>query len=85
MLKEIIISVIIVFFIISLDIVTQNYTKETVVNTSEKLSNLKEKMKNTEENISNDIENTFSDSTFIQNPLHLSTSSGTLFPVHYLL
>ena len=56
MLKEIIISVIIVFFIISLDIVTQNYTKETVVNTSEKLSNLKEKMKNTEENISNDIE-----------------------------
>ena len=35
--------------------------------------------------ISNDIENAFSDSTFIQNPLHLSTSSGTLFPVHYLL
>lgn len=56
MLKEIIISIIIVLSIIGLDILTQNYTKETVKNTSEKLSNLKEKINNNEENILKDIE-----------------------------
>lgn len=56
MFKEIIISIVILIFIIGLDVVTQNYTKETVISTSEKLSNLKEKINNNEKNISNDLE-----------------------------
>ena len=44
MFKEVIISIIIVSAIVSLDIISQNYTKETVSQTSSMLSNLKEKM-----------------------------------------
>ena len=59
MLKEIIISIIIVISIISLDFVTQNYTKETVTQTSVKLSKLKEQLKNNTEDIDNDLDNIF--------------------------
>ena len=60
MFKEVIISITIVLSIIGLDIITQNYTKETVVNTSEMLSNLKNKINYNEENISKDIEEIYS-------------------------
>ena len=56
MFKEVIISIIIVFCIIVLDIITQNYTKETVINTSEMLSKLKDDINNNEENILDEIE-----------------------------
>lgn len=45
MFKEIIISLIIIISIVSLDLVTQKYTKESVQETSIKLSSLKEKIK----------------------------------------
>ena len=54
--KEIIISIIIIIFIIALDFITQNYTKETVVQTTAKLSYLKEKIKTDGDKISNDLE-----------------------------
>lgn len=56
MLKEVIISIIIVISIVGLDFITQNYTKETVTQASRMLSDLKEKIKNDEDNISNNIE-----------------------------
>ena len=61
MFKEIIISIIIVCCIIGLDILTQNYTKETVSITSEKLSNLKEKVNNKDKNILKIIEEIYND------------------------
>ena len=51
-----IISILIVITIVSLDIISQNYTKETVSQTSSMLINLKEKIKNDENDISNSIE-----------------------------
>ena len=56
MFKEVIISILIVITIVSLDIISQNYTKETVSQTSSMLRNLKEKIKNDENDISNSIE-----------------------------
>ena len=56
MLKEIIISIIIVISIISLDFVTQNYTEETVTHTSAQLTELKTKIKNSEEGVLNKID-----------------------------
>lgn len=56
MLKEVVISIIIVISIIALDFVTQNYTKATVKQTSGMLSDLKQQIENNEENISNYIE-----------------------------
>ena len=56
MFKEVIISIIIVLCIIVLDIITQNYTKETVLRTSEMLSKLKDDINNNEENILDEIE-----------------------------
>lgn len=56
MFKEVIISIIIVLCIIVLDIITQNYTKETVIKTSEMLSKLKYDINNNEENIFDEIE-----------------------------
>ena len=61
MLKEIIISMIIIFCIIGLDVLTQNYTEETVKHTSEKLSNLKENINNNKESISKDIDKIYAD------------------------
>ena len=56
MFKEVIISIIIVLCIIVLDIITQNYTKEIVLRTSEMLSKLKDDINNNEENILDEIE-----------------------------
>ena len=56
MFKEVIISIMIVLCIIVLDIITQNYTKETVLRTSEMLSKLKDDINNNEENILDEIE-----------------------------
>ena len=42
MFKEIMISIIIIVSIISLDIVTQNYTKQSIQETSGKLISLKD-------------------------------------------
>ena len=56
MFKEIIISIIIVISIVTLDFVTQNYTKDTVAQTSTALSDLKEQIKINGENILNDLE-----------------------------
>lgn len=55
MFKEVIISIIIVISIISLDIITQNYTNETVKQTSTMLNSLKEEIKTNKTNISNDL------------------------------
>lgn len=59
MFKEIIISIIIVISILTLDIVTQNYTKETVQQTNAMLNNLKESIKNGEDGIYNNVEEIF--------------------------
>jgi len=59
MLKEIIISIVIVISIISLDFATQNYTKETVIQTSAKLTELKKQIKNNENNVSNSLDKIF--------------------------
>lgn len=59
MLKELIISIVIVFLITVLDFVTQDYTKETVKQTSAMLNNLKEEIKRDEENVSDDLEEIF--------------------------
>lgn len=59
MLKEVIISIVIVLSITVLDFVTQDYTKETVKQTSIMLNNLNEKIKINEENISDDLEEIF--------------------------
>lgn len=59
MLKEVIISIVIVLSITVLDFVTQDYTKETVKQTSIMLNNLKEEIKINEENISDDLEEIF--------------------------
>ena len=56
MLKEIVISIIIVISIVSLDFLTQNYTEETVTNTSEQLTELKTKIKNDEEGVLKKLE-----------------------------
>lgn len=56
MFKEIIISITIIIFIISLDFVTQNYTKETVKNTSTMLSDLKEKINRNANDLPKNIE-----------------------------
>ena len=45
MFKEVIISIVIIVFIISLDIITQNYTRESVIQTSLELANLKDEIK----------------------------------------
>ena len=52
MLKEVIISIIIVITIVSLDFITQNYTKEAVQQTSIMLTDLKEDIKKNENNLS---------------------------------
>lgn len=59
MLKELIISIVIVFSIAVLDFVIQDYTKETVKQTSAMLNNLKEDIKTNEENISDNLEKIF--------------------------
>lgn len=56
MIKETIISIIIIIFIIALDFVTQNYTKDTVEQASAMLSDLKEEIKKEEDNLANDME-----------------------------
>ena len=59
MLKEVIISIVIVLSITVLDFVTQDYTKKTVKQTSIMLNNLKEEIKRNEENISDDLKEIF--------------------------
>ncbi len=61
MFKEIVISIIIVIVIFSLDLVTQNYTKETTNLTSERLTNLKEEIKKGESKITNTINQIYKD------------------------
>lgn len=61
MFKEVIISIIIVLCIIVLDIITQNYTKETVMITSEMLSELKDNINNNEKNVLNEIEEIYAE------------------------
>ena len=56
MFKEIVISIIIIISIIALDFVTQNYTKESMEQTSAMLSELKQQIKSNESKISNSIE-----------------------------
>lgn len=55
MFKEIIISIIIIISIFSLDFVTQNYTNESVSQTSEMLTDLKEKINKGEDNLNNNL------------------------------
>lgn len=59
MLKEVIISIIIVIAIFSLDFITQNYTKEAIQQTSSLLSNLKEDIKNDEDKLDTKIEDIY--------------------------
>lgn len=59
MLKEVIISIIIVICIFALDFVTQSYTKKTVEETSTMLRNLKVQIKSEENNTLNSIEEIF--------------------------
>lgn len=56
MLREVIISIIIVIFIILLDFVTQNYTEEAVKQANAMLSELKGQIMRKEDNISRNIE-----------------------------
>lgn len=59
MFKEVIISIMIVISIIVLDLCTQNYTKETVKETTEMLNNLKVQIKENEENILDNLKGIF--------------------------
>lgn len=59
MLKEVIISIVIVLSITVLDFVTQDYTKATVKQTSVMLNNLKEEIKRDEEKASDNLEEIF--------------------------
>lgn len=60
MFKELIILILIVVSIVVLDFVTQNYTKETVRQTSTRLNSLKEEIKNnTQNSLDSDIERIF--------------------------
>lgn len=56
MFKGIIISIIIIISIVSLDFVTQNYTNETVSQTSSMLTDLKDKINKGEDNLNNNLE-----------------------------
>lgn len=56
MIKEVIISIIIIISIISLDIVTQNYTKESATETRTKLTELKEEIKSGSNNVNQSID-----------------------------
>lgn len=56
MFKEVAISVIIIVCIVTLDFVTQKYTKESMEQTSIMLSELKEEIKNNKNSVSNSIE-----------------------------
>lgn len=56
MFKEVVISIIIVISIISLDLITQDYAKESIDQTSTMLSDLKEKIKEEEDQINNNLE-----------------------------
>ena len=56
MFKEMIISIIIVVSIVCLDFVTQNYTNESISETSVMLTDLKEKINKGEDNKSNKID-----------------------------
>lgn len=58
MLKEIIISIVIIVSIFALDLVTQNFTKESVEHTSTMLDDLKEEIKNNN-NVANNIEEVY--------------------------
>ena len=59
MFKETVISIIIIIFIISLDFITQNYTKETVENTTDMLNELKKQVENDTEEVSDGLEDVF--------------------------
>lgn len=56
MFKEMIITIIIVISIVTLDYITQNYTKESVRQTSSSLKELKVSVINNEEKINNNLE-----------------------------
>ncbi len=56
MFKEVVISIIIIISIISLDLITQNYAKESIDQTSTMLSDLKEKIKEEEDQINSSLE-----------------------------
>lgn len=56
MFKEVVISIIIVISIISLDLITQDYAKESIDQTSTMLSDLKEKIKKEEDQINSNLE-----------------------------
>ena len=53
MLKEIIISIMIIVVIVSLDFFTQNYANESIKQTTTMLNDLKEKIKKGEDSINN--------------------------------
>lgn len=55
MLKEMIISIIIVVSIVLLDVVTQRYTDESVSQTSSMLTDLKEKISRGEDDLNNNL------------------------------
>lgn len=56
MFKEIIISIIIIVSIVVLDFVTQNYTNESVSQTSAMLTDLKGKINKGEDNLNNNVD-----------------------------
>lgn len=56
MFKEIMISIIIIILIFSLDIITQTYTKESILETSSELASLKEEIKRQNNNLNDNID-----------------------------
>lgn len=56
MLKEIIISIIIIVIIVSLDFFTQNYANESIKETTNMLNDLKEKIKKGEDSTNNNVD-----------------------------
>lgn len=59
MIKEVIISIIIIISIISLDILTQNYTKESTKETRTKLSELKKEIKSGSNTVNQSVDMIF--------------------------
>ena len=56
MVKELVISIVIIICIVSLDMVTQDYTKECIDHTSVLLHDLKKNIDSEEENITDNLE-----------------------------
>ncbi len=56
MVKELVISIIIVISIVSVDFITQNYTNDSIAQTSAMLNNLKDQVNKEQDNLQDNIE-----------------------------